>query len=35
MLDDTYKILLIKARIIEDLNAKNIELESKIKKNEI
>jgi hypothetical protein len=30
--DDTSKILLIKERTIKDLNVKNIELESKIKK---
>jgi hypothetical protein len=35
MLDDTNKILFIKEIIIEDLNAKIIELESKIKEGEI
>jgi hypothetical protein len=35
MLDDTNKILLIKERIIEELNTKNIELESKVKKGEM
>jgi hypothetical protein len=35
MLDDTNKILLIKKRTIEDLNAKIIKLESKIKEGEI
>jgi hypothetical protein len=34
MLDDTNKILLIKERIIEKLNATIIELESKVKEGE-
>jgi response regulator RpfG family c-di-GMP phosphodiesterase len=35
MLDDTNKILLTKERIIEELNVKVIEFESKVKEDEI
>jgi hypothetical protein len=35
MFDDTNKILLIKERIIEELNIKIIEIESKVKEGEI